>query len=43
MVFSNCTMLSVSHKSASVNEHTNTYLQQNKNTYSMGVPEVPVN
>ena len=42
VVFSNGTMLSVSDRSDSINERTHTDQQQNKITYSMGVPEVPM-
>ena len=43
LVFSNSTMLSVSDKYEWVNEHTHTDQQQNKITYSRGVPEVTMN
>ena len=46
VVFSNITngtMLSVSDKSDPINERTHTDQQQNKITYSVGVPEVPMN
>ena len=36
-------ILSVSDGSDSINERTHTDQQQNKITYSMGVPEVPMN
>ena len=43
VVFSNSTMLSVSDRSDSINERTHADQQQNKITYSVGVPEVPMN
>ena len=43
VVFSNSTMLSVSDRSDSINERTDRDQEQNKITYSMGVPEVAMN
>ena len=42
-VFSNGRMLSVSDKYESINEHAHTDQEQNKTTYTMGQPELPMN
>ena len=43
VIFLNDTMLSGSDRYDSINECTHTDQQQNKITYSMGAPEVPMN